>query len=191
MKIWSKTILNIYRYLERVANAIDKIVLSRAINSFFTSSSNMAFNGVWNVSQDIINLTNRKVNLINLKLITEKALSCIDEALAKVLILNFVEKRTCYECAEILNVSLRTYFRKLNKALESFSKALNRQKYDEKYFDNMLASENWILEVKNKLTSNQDIFEMNGKFAKKICCDLKKNKILNNVTLQFHNNLSL
>lgn len=191
MKIWSKTILNIYRYLERVANAIDKIVLSRATNSFYTSSSNMSFNGVWNVSNDIINLTNRKVTLINLKLITEKALSDIDEAPARVLILNFVEKRTCYECAEILNVSLRTYFRKLNIALNSFAKALNRQKYDEKYFDNMLKGETWILEVKNKMTKNQDIFEMNNKFAKKICCDLKKNKSIDNVIPQFHNSLSL
>lgn len=191
MKIWSKTILNIYRYLERVSNAIDKIVMSRATNSFYTSSSNMAFNGVWNVSQDIINLTNRKVNLINLKLIIEKALSCIDENLAKVLIMNFVEKRTCYECAEILNVSIRTYFRKLNKALTSFSMALSRNKYDETYFDNMLESENWILEIKNKITKNQDIFEMNNKFAKKICCDLKKNKIVKDFTPQFHNSLSL
>ena len=191
MKIWSKTILNIYRYLERVANAIDKIVLSRATNSFYTSSSNMSFNGVWNVSQDIINLTSRKVNLINLKLITEEALSCVDEGLAKVLILNFIEKRTCYECAEILNVSLRTYFRKINKALESFGKALNRHEYDKEYFDKMLTDEMWILEVKNKMAKNQDIFEINNRFAKKICCDLKKNKTLNDVTPQFHNNLSL
>lgn len=191
MKVWSKTILNIYRYLERVANAIDKIVVSRATNSFYTSSSNMAFNGVWNVSNDIINLTNRKVNLINLKVITEQTLANIDVSCAKVLILNFVEKRTCYECAEILQVSLRTYFRKLNKALESFGKALTRQKFDQAYFDKMLAGENWILEVKNKMEKNQDIFEMSGKFAKKICCDLKKNKTINDVTPQFHNSLSL
>lgn len=114
MVTWVKTILNVYRYLETVSGAIDKIVMSRATNSFYTNRDNMAFNNVMKISEDILQLTERKIKLINLKVITEKALLDIKQSLAKILVLNFVEKRTCYECAQILGVSVRTYFRHLN-----------------------------------------------------------------------------
>ena len=192
MKNWVKTILNVYRYLERVSNAIDKIVDSRAINSFYTSGSNLSFNDISNVSNDIICLTERKVKLINLKIIVEKGLENTNEQLVKYLILNFIEKRTCFDCAKILNVSLRTYFRKLNLALGSFEKALLRQGYDKSYFDEMLKKESWIMEVKNSIEKkNTEIFEINNKIAKKICLDYKNNNYAHKrVSPQVHNSLT-
>ena len=38
--IWSKTLLGVYRHLEAVADAIDKITLKTALNSYHFSKSN-------------------------------------------------------------------------------------------------------------------------------------------------------
>lgn len=187
MVIWVKTILNVYRYLERVSGAIDRIVMSRATNSFYTSSGNLSFNSVLKVSEDIMTLTERKVRLINLKLITENALEAISPSLAKILVFVFIEKRTCYECADLLGVSLRTYFRRLKTALDSFEKALTRKGYNKAFFDKMLSGEHWILEVKEKMLSKEDCFEMNHKFASKICMDYKTGRI----SPQIHSSLTL
>lgn len=189
MVFWVKTILNVYRYLEKLANAIDKIVISRATNSFYTCSGNLAFNDVMCVSEDILNLTQRKINLINLKIIIENAFSKIDENLAKILVLSYIEKRTCFECADLLNISVRTFFRKLKIALKSFEHALKRENITQEYLENKLKGENWIIEVKNKIQGKNDIFELNSKFAKKICMDYNLKK--NNITHQIRNSLLL
>lgn len=51
----------------------------------------------------------------------------------------------------------------------------------------MLCDENWIMEVKNKMTSKQDCFELNSKFVTKICMEYKKG----HVNHQVRNSLSL
>ncbi|MGI5842171.1 MAG: hypothetical protein ACOX6H_02630 [Christensenellales bacterium] len=141
MLVWAKTLLSVYRYLDRVADAIDKIVFSRAINSFYTSGSNLAFNSVESVTDDILNLTERKVNLINLKLIIKECLENTKPDLTPYLIANLIEGKTCFECVSIFNVSLRTYFRKINLALESFIKTLIRKGCDQTFFNTMLKDE--------------------------------------------------
>ena len=162
MITWAKTLLTSYRYLERVAKAIDKIVMTRAINSFYTSGSNLSFNSITNVSSDILSLTERKVNLINLKLILQEALESVSENHSALLVSSFVEGKNCYECAEVLSISLRTFFRRQNQALESFVKALALQSCDEKFFDDMLAGEGWIAQIKLKYSRNSSYIEPDG-----------------------------
>lgn len=191
MQLWSKTILSVYRYLERITNAIDNIVSARAINSFYTSGKNLAFNDVRNVSDDILNLTERKIKLINLKLITEKALEQTDKKFSKILILSFIEKRNCYECAELLGISLRTYFRRMNTALKSFEKTLVRSGYDLKFFDEMLGEESWITSVRKKLEEKSEKeFKMDKKFEKVIHMDLKKTTQKQTTCLKTRSNFS-
>lgn len=188
MNTWTKTLLSSYRYLERVANAIDKIVYTRAINSFYVSGQNLAFNSVKLVSDDILNLTERKISLINLKLILDQALKKINPKYAQLLITVFVEGKNCYQSSEALEISLRTFFRRQNEALESFSKTLLQLGHTKTSFDDMLKNENWILEIKSKFLCDKKHFE-NGKtqIEKKITLPSKKPKL--NVNLHIQNNL--
>ena len=144
---WSKTVLGVYRYLPRVTYAFDKIVKTRAYNSFYGSSNNPGFNDVMNISNAILDLTERKITLINLKLIVEKALKSINSELAKILVLKFIDGKKSTEIAEKFGFCLRTFFRKINTALVSFKKALNRLGYDDLKLFDMLKNEKWILEV--------------------------------------------
>ena len=168
---WSKTLLGVYRYLPRVTYAFDKIVKTRAYNSFYGSSNNPGFNDVMNISNAILDLTERKISLINLKLITEKALKSMDTDLARILILKFIDGKKSVEIAEKFGFCLRTFFRKINTALISFKKALNRIGYDDVKLFDMLKKEKWILEVyrafENENIENENIME-NFSFEDKI-----------------------
>lgn len=145
--IWSKTILQVYKYLPRIARTYDKLIISKAVNSQFTNNSNINLFSTETVTDAIINLSQRKIILINLKLLTEKALKSIKPSLARVLILKFIDGKRCIDLADRLGVCLRTVFRKINSALDSFSLALKRLGYTEEKIEKMLISEKWITKV--------------------------------------------
>ncbi len=150
----SKTILQVYKYLPRIARTYDKLILSKAINSQFTNSSNIAFFSAEAVTDAIITLSQRKITLINLKLLIEKALKTMKPSLARILILKFIDGKRCVDLAIKLDVCIRTIFRKLNLALESFSLALKRLGYDEAKLNKMLAHEKWIAQVHQHISKS-------------------------------------
>ncbi len=178
---WSKTLLGVYRYLPRVTYAIDKIVKTRAYNSSYMSTNNMAFNNVLNVANTILDLTERKISLINLKLIIEKALHSMDRNLARILILKFIDGKKSSDIADMFKMCLRTFFRKVNLALDSFTKALCRMNYTKDKLQNMLKNEKWIMETYNKYekeTSNTenfaDSYELHTQIQNSIIMEFKK-----------------
>ena len=61
---WAKTLLYTYKYLERVAQAIDDLVEEHALYSFYYSS--IENNDAERVSKKIISLIERKKRLINI-----------------------------------------------------------------------------------------------------------------------------
>ena len=61
--IWAKTILTSYRFLEKVSDAIDRLVETRALNSFYMGGNNFSQNNVFVVSESLINLTERKLSV--------------------------------------------------------------------------------------------------------------------------------
>ena len=144
---WSKTILTVYRYLKRMTFAFDRMIKSKAYNSFYTTSENFAFNNIFDISNSILDLSERKVTLINLKILTERVLKSIDRDLAKILIFKYVDNKKCEEISSMLGCTTRTYFRKINLAHKSFYKALTRLGYDEEKLEQMLKNEKWILNV--------------------------------------------
>lgn len=152
--VWTKTILTVYRYLERIAGAIDKIIMQSALGSGNICGQNYYFNNVYSVTDKIINLSERKVTLINLKVLIEDTLAEIDKKDALILIEKFLDGEKTKEIMERNNISMRTVFRKLDNALKSFGNRLNVKGYDENKIYSMLKDENWILNVYSRYSKN-------------------------------------
>ena len=152
--VWSKTILQVYKFLPRIVHTYDRLIESKAINSQYTNGYNINYFGTEAVTKAIIDLSQRKITLINLKLIIEKALKSMRPSMARILILKFVDGKKCVNLANYFNVCLRTVFRKLNSALASFSLALKRLGYDESKLKEMLAQEKWISSVHNHFSKS-------------------------------------
>lgn len=70
-EIWGKTLLSLYRHLGAISNSIDNLIKRIGINSAFNHS---VYNSAYVDSNKIIELTERKIKIINLKVLIEKAL---------------------------------------------------------------------------------------------------------------------
>ena len=163
---WARTILSVYVYLERVTGAIDKVVKARAENSFHFTSSSFAYNDIISISDHILNLTERKVNLINLKIICESVLEKIDLFQAKLLISAFIDKRKSHETAQLLHISPRSYFRKLTQALNAFTAQLDLMGYTDEVLKMLYGKEQWIMEAKSKHEKQNDFLLQELSIAK-------------------------
>ena len=145
MEIWSKTILSVYKYLEAISKAIDNIIIKKSINSAFYNNGRFA--STYECANEIINLTERKVNLINLKVLTEKTLMKLEPMQRKILTLTYIDNVSKEEVCNLLEISTRSYFRKRNEGIKSFVKHLTMQGYEKQKLINTFATENWLLNL--------------------------------------------
>ena len=121
LKTWIKTIFMVYRHLPRIIDSIDKVFSARALNGGIMSGNAVSYNDVYNLTDNLIKLSQKKVALINLKVLAKLIVRNLDRDLAKMLILRFVDGFTAPKLAEHFNISERTVFRRINEALSMAS----------------------------------------------------------------------
>ncbi len=166
LKIWARTLLTVQKYLERICNSIDACIEKKAMASSFVNSKNMYNNDCASVADWIINMSERKKQLINLNVICISALKGIERNFAKILALKYFDRMSSADIAAIMDLSERTYFRKLNSAHDSFESWLAVHGYDAEYFENNFKNEGWIMEV---------YFDTEKLYN----CNITKNNVLN------------
>lgn len=162
IEIWCKSFLSIYQIIPQLISSIDKLVYLKGVNSsnFVNNPNNETFNQL----DSIINLTQKKVNLINLKIITDQVLLEMDEKNSKLLMFRYIDNMKCKTAQALLNMPKRSYFRALSKALKDFelrfySKvAKNNTLYSnfstDEFFDNIFQK---INEFEEKISENSEI----------------------------------
>ena len=181
LKIWARTILTVQRHIAKVVRALDEIIYKRALSSIYVTTKNLTEQSSEAVSNFIINVSETKVNLINLNTICIDGLKAIDKLCSKILILKHIDGRTSLEIANLLDISERTYYRRLNKAYELFADYLQENGFCEQYFMDKFVNEGWIMEVyyscKNFFSGkeNGEIFnEINFNFLKSVIKTISK-----------------
>lgn len=153
--IWGKTILSVYKHLDRVSGAIDRLVKENAFNSFYFVGGSQAQNDVMAVAERIIALTERKKKLINLRVLADKALLECDRGSAQILIERYMDGDSSQEIALRHNLNIRTYFRHLLAAEEKFCGLMAKYGFGEVKLGQYLADEKWITEVYNKFQQEE------------------------------------
>jgi len=148
-KIWSKTLLTCYDSLEKIANAIDNLVVTNCVNSASNGHS------ILQNANRVIDLMERKKKIVNIKVLIEDVLSFIEPKHTRVLILKYVDRVKSEDMAKVLNVSLRTLFRKINRSLELFAEALIKKGYSPEVLSLWLENEGWIKELYNALIKKE------------------------------------
>ncbi len=162
--VWTKTILTVYRYLERVSGAIDKIVLRSGLGSGNIYGQNYLYNNVLSISQKIIDLSDRKIALINLKVLTEDILKKLKSEDVKILLDRYVDGRKYKDICLRNNISLRTVYRRLEASEIAFARFLNVRGFASDELFNMLKSEKWILSVYNHIKEKSEDFSVSASF---------------------------
>ena len=145
LKVWSKTLLNVYGCLQKLTEEIDKIVLNFALSTGYVNYDNKTYRD----TQKILELTERKITLINIKILIEKCLDKIDLKYCKLLTLKYVDKVSNETIASALNIKYRTYFRKFMQAIDSFASRLKFEGFTQDKIFNLVKKEEWILDIYN------------------------------------------
>lgn len=167
--VWTKTILSVYRYLERICGAIDKIVLQSGLGSMNLSKFNYYYNNIFAISQRMIDLSERKITLINLKVLTEDILSKMPESEAQILIERYFDGKKFRVMAEEKNLCIRTLFRMIDRSENSFSRILISKGFDEQKLEKFFEKEEWIKNVyKQNCTQNCDEFTLSDGYIEKV-----------------------
>lgn len=172
---WSKTLMGVYKYLDRIAGAIDKVFEKRAKNSFYSTSRNISSNNAFNLTNSLINLIDSKVKVINIKILISNCLLSMPREHAQILVYKYIDNKTSSEISEIFEYSQRTFFRKLNDALFSFRSELIKQGFCDSKLYELLKTENWIMEVYEDLceTKNDENL-INEAYIVSICSRFRK-----------------
>lgn len=146
LKIWSKTLLNSYMCFEKIAENIDSLVLTYGLDSInLRDSAAYMF-----TAEQMIELIDRKKLLINLKVMCDQALANLNPKYARILILRYIDNIKCTDIAKIFGVSIRSYFRWMNEAVNSFAIKLKNMGYTDESLREMCDNEIWLKQLYNK-----------------------------------------
>ena len=159
---WAKTVLFAYKYLGAMCRSIDKRIKKMAVNSFYIGGVWNEENSVYKISERMIKLSDKKVDYINLKLMIEKCLQEMKQENAKLLILRNINgdnphfhMNLSQSVAGLLNISERTYFRKLNFALKEFARIMERHGYSYQKLEICFWNDDFIKSIYNIIVNNQ------------------------------------
>lgn len=145
--IWARTILTSYRFLERITGALDQIIEKKALASSWATG----VDGTLEVTDKIIELSERKVKLINLKLLTEGALQKMNEKDAQILIARYFDNLAPEEIMQRYSISRRSFFRHVQDGEAAFELACATLGYPIPKLESYLESEEWIKQVRSSL----------------------------------------
>lgn len=157
LEVWAKTFFLIYKCLDKLAKSIDIYVNIRASSCFYKNLKSITLCSTEKVCEDITALTNKKIDLINIKHITEILLKSLPEKAARFVILKYIEEKTFEETASILEISTRTANRWNISVLEKSAKILKSLGYNNNKLLSLIGGEKWVLSVANKVIEEDKI----------------------------------
>lgn len=152
---WAKTTILSYKHLGTICGAIDKLVETVATRSFYSSTRLMEYNSIHNVSRKIIELTDKKIDYINLKVLIEKIITKLKPNRAKVLILKYVNGLSIEQMEKVLNISNRSCYRTLNLALEDFAVNMLKFGYTSEKMEILFSNDEFLSSIYKSITTER------------------------------------
>lgn len=171
-KIWCKSFLHIYHVIPSIINSIDKLILLKSANSSYFSDG--AKNSTLNQIEGIIDLSQKKINLINLKVLSDETLLDMKKQTSKLLVIRYINNVSCKKAIELSGLSRRSYFRMLNKALEEFEKILYKKVLNNSSIYKSFLKESFLEDIFERINTfetqvkDEDEFA-SSRFSNKIC----------------------
>ncbi len=154
----SQAIIKSYKLLYKKCDVLDKLIKNHAV--YFTVDD--AEYSATNVYNHIIELMERKNQLINLKIIIDTALKKLSEMDKKILYLKMNYNHNIENICNILNLSERTAFRKIEQAFNDLTIALNNSEYAN-HLAKILKREDWITNLKTEISTRHQNIKQGAK----------------------------
>lgn len=149
----AKVLISAYRLIEKNCDLINEFVYKHAIN--FGPSPEYC--STYDVTNNIINLIERKNRLINLKLIIDQLVDSLEPQDKEIIVAKMRYNLSVKSFCQIFDMpSVRTAFRRTQTALEHFLRRANNSPYKEK-LEYLLDNENWIVAIRRQLLQKQEV----------------------------------
>ena len=144
-KIWIKTLLYSYKYFPNLIKTVDKIIEMRASTISFSSD---IFNSKRNENQfeHIIDLGERKKNLLNIYVMITNFFDFLSVELKDIAHKKFIEKWTNEKLSDSLNVSIRTIYRKTTKVIDEIYSGMKKNNWSLELIELQVKDEQWLFE---------------------------------------------
>jgi hypothetical protein len=133
IKFWIKTLLSTFRNIPEIIKAVDKIIEIQASSLSFISDIYNTEKSTLNQVEKVIDLSERKNNLLNIYLITKNLYSSIGEEDRVFIERRYLYNWTAEELAEEYEVSTRTIFRKIEKIVDKIYLSTKRKNWSLKF----------------------------------------------------------
>lgn len=121
----SKVLLTLYKQLPRAIRENENGVLRAAKCGFHTRGTDNTLR----LMEKILSKNNEKIDMINLKLLIDKAFNLMLAEDIRIINMRFIKGLRFIEMASELDISLRQAFRVYDRAVESFYNQLEYLKY--------------------------------------------------------------
>ena len=142
----AKVLISAYRFIEKNCDLINEFVYKHAIN--FGPSPEYC--STFDVTNNIINLIERKNRLINLKLIMDQLVASLQPQDKMIILSKMRYDLSMKSFCQVFEISsTRTAFRRIQTALEHFTMHANSSPYKEK-LEYLLDNENWIVALRKQ-----------------------------------------
>lgn len=150
--IWCNTMLVAYTALPEIVKSIEKTVDLKVKSGF--QSRHFSFGlSTEEFLNSILQLNQRKIRLINIKVLIDRVLELLPEADTAFLCLRYFERKTFQEVSERLGCSLRTVFRRNERIVRRVSAELERLGYGAEWFFKEYEDDGYIKAVVTRLES--------------------------------------
>ena len=142
VKLWAKTLLLAYPYLEKVAFLADRQLMSKAAGSW------RAYGDAFDVCKGVIDTIYIKDSYINAKLVTLAAWRMLNAKFAKVIELRYFKKMKIAAVAERMRMSSRGVEKMLPAVEQAFAEALLKCGKNEEKLEELFGASPFLLGVK-------------------------------------------
>ncbi len=142
-KILIKSILEGYRFIDKVVKKLDFNVVSKSVHSH----SAYGYNETINLACDILHLTDRKQKLLFLKSMVDNGIKAMNTESAKVLMLKYVDGFSNVNISKMLDYGYKKVLRLLERATAELTIYFYGKGFNKTKLLSFLSSEVWLLGI--------------------------------------------
>jgi hypothetical protein len=119
--LWARTLLAIYPRLPDICKGIDRECWNQGLGEYYNRNYSYRQDTIFNI---LIELNERKVRYINIRILVDDCLNSMPQKFSSILEDKYIFEKSTDEISFSHNISKRTVFRRLNDALEMFSRII-------------------------------------------------------------------
>lgn len=149
--IWSKTLLSVLKTAPAVNKHLDKLITLRAVKVPGVGvEAQSDYCGTYQQVDKILMYIETKKRVLNLLYIVDEIMSKVHVNYRKALYLRYKYNKIPSDIQQLMDCTLRTYFRYLSQGINQFTEIRQKLGYTDEYIETNYPDDHWLFNLKTK-----------------------------------------